>query len=127
MSEPEEDFAAMFEASVKSRQFDRGETIEGTVVALGPTPALASIDPPRRPQQALAAAALHLRGDVGRGHGRIGEHHFVESVGQRADVGMRQADGGVAHRHRARGQPGLGRHRTAGQGEYGKATMAANA
>ena len=36
MSEHEEDFAAMFEASVKARQFTRGQTIEGTVVAFGP-------------------------------------------------------------------------------------------
>ena len=35
MSEQEEDFAAMFEASVKSRQFARGQTIEGTIVAFG--------------------------------------------------------------------------------------------
>jgi len=36
VSEHEEDFAAMFEASVKARQFTRGQTIEGTVVAFGP-------------------------------------------------------------------------------------------
>jgi small subunit ribosomal protein S1 len=35
VSEQEEDFAAMFEASVKARQFNRGQTIEGTVVAFG--------------------------------------------------------------------------------------------
>ena len=35
MSEQEEDFAAMFEASVKARQFNRGQTIEGTIVAFG--------------------------------------------------------------------------------------------
>jgi small subunit ribosomal protein S1 len=35
MSEQEDDFAAMFEASVKTRQLDRGQTIEGTIVALG--------------------------------------------------------------------------------------------
>ena len=33
MSEPEvEDFAAMFEASVKTRRFTRGQSIEGTIV-----------------------------------------------------------------------------------------------
>jgi len=31
----QEDFAAMFEASVKARRFDRGQTIEGTIVAFG--------------------------------------------------------------------------------------------
>ena len=35
MSEHEEDFAAMFEASVKARQFERGQTIEGTIIAIG--------------------------------------------------------------------------------------------
>jgi small subunit ribosomal protein S1 len=35
VSEHEEDFAAMFEASVKARQFDRGQTIEGTIIAFG--------------------------------------------------------------------------------------------
>jgi small subunit ribosomal protein S1 len=31
----DEDFAAMFEASVKPRRFERGQTIEGTIVAIG--------------------------------------------------------------------------------------------
>ncbi len=35
MSEQEEDFAAMFEASAQSRRFERGQAIEGTIVALG--------------------------------------------------------------------------------------------
>ena len=35
MSEHDENFAEMFEASVKPRQFSRGQTIEGTVVGFG--------------------------------------------------------------------------------------------
>jgi small subunit ribosomal protein S1 len=35
VSEQDEDFSAMFEASVKPRRFDRGQTIEGTIVAFG--------------------------------------------------------------------------------------------
>ncbi len=35
MTEPEEDFAALFEASVKATQYERGQTIEGTIVAIG--------------------------------------------------------------------------------------------
>jgi len=38
-----EDFAAMFEASVKSRMFHRGQTIEGTIVALGPKVGLVNV------------------------------------------------------------------------------------
>ena len=36
MSEPDEDFAALFEASVQATQYERGQTIEGTIVAIGP-------------------------------------------------------------------------------------------
>ena len=43
MSEEEEDFAAMFEASVKARRFERGQTIEGTIVAFGPEVAFVSV------------------------------------------------------------------------------------
>jgi small subunit ribosomal protein S1 len=35
VTEPEEDFAALFEASVKPKRFQRGQTIEGTIVAIG--------------------------------------------------------------------------------------------
>ena len=34
--EQEEDFAALFEASTKARQFTRGQTVEGTIVGIGP-------------------------------------------------------------------------------------------
>jgi small subunit ribosomal protein S1 len=43
VSEQEEDFAAMFEASVKSRRFDRGQTIEGTIVGFGPEVAFVDV------------------------------------------------------------------------------------
>ena len=36
MSEAEDDFAAMFEASVKAKRFDTGQTLAGTIVAIGP-------------------------------------------------------------------------------------------
>ena len=43
MSEQEEDFATLFEASVKARRFERGQTVEGTVVAFGPEVAFVSV------------------------------------------------------------------------------------
>ncbi len=43
MSEPEEDFAAMFEASVKTKRFARGQTIEGAIVAIGPDTSLVNV------------------------------------------------------------------------------------
>jgi small subunit ribosomal protein S1 len=43
VSEQEEDFATMFEASVKARRVEQGQTIEGTIVAIGPEVALVGI------------------------------------------------------------------------------------
>jgi small subunit ribosomal protein S1 len=43
VSDPEEDFASMFEASVKARQVSRGQTIEGTIVGFGPKVAFVDI------------------------------------------------------------------------------------
>ena len=43
MSEPEEDFATMFEASAQARRIEKGQTIEGTVVAIGAESALVDV------------------------------------------------------------------------------------
>jgi small subunit ribosomal protein S1 len=43
LSEPDEDFAAMFAASAQARQFERGQTVEGTIVAIGPKVAFVSV------------------------------------------------------------------------------------
>jgi small subunit ribosomal protein S1 len=43
VSEPDEDFASMFETSHQARQFERGQTIEGTVVAIGPDVAFVDV------------------------------------------------------------------------------------
>ena len=43
MSEPEEHFAAMFEASLKAKRFEKGQTIEGTIVAIGPAVAFVDV------------------------------------------------------------------------------------
>jgi small subunit ribosomal protein S1 len=43
VSEPDEDFAAMFEASLKAKRFEKGQTIEGTIVAIGPAVAFVDV------------------------------------------------------------------------------------
>jgi small subunit ribosomal protein S1 len=45
VSEQEEDFAALFEASIKTtaRQFSRGQQVEGTIVSIGPKVAFVNI------------------------------------------------------------------------------------
>jgi small subunit ribosomal protein S1 len=43
VSEPTEDFAAMFEASLQAKRIERGQTIEGTIVAIGPEVAFVDV------------------------------------------------------------------------------------
>jgi small subunit ribosomal protein S1 len=43
VTEPDEDFASMFEASFRARRFERGQTVEGTIVAIGPEVALVDV------------------------------------------------------------------------------------
>ena len=43
MSEQEDDFATLFEKSVKARRFERGQTLEGVVVAFGQEVAFVSV------------------------------------------------------------------------------------
>ncbi len=44
VAEPtEEDFASMFEASLQAKRFERGQTLEGTVVAIGPEVAFVDV------------------------------------------------------------------------------------
>jgi small subunit ribosomal protein S1 len=41
--DPTEDFATMFEASVKARRFEKGQTIDGKIVAIGPEVAFVDV------------------------------------------------------------------------------------
>jgi small subunit ribosomal protein S1 len=43
MSENDEDFAALFEASLKQKRIERGQTIEGSIVAIGPEVAFVNV------------------------------------------------------------------------------------
>ena len=43
MSDPDEDFAAMFEASIKAKRIEKGQTIDGTIVAIGPEGAFVDV------------------------------------------------------------------------------------
>ena len=43
VNEPEEDFETMFEASARARRIEKGQTIEGTVVAIGAEVALVAV------------------------------------------------------------------------------------
>jgi small subunit ribosomal protein S1 len=43
VNDADEDFAAMFEASLKARRFEKGQTIDGIVVAIGPEVAFVDV------------------------------------------------------------------------------------
>lgn len=43
VSQTEDDFAAMFEASVQAKPVERGQTVEGTIVAIGPAVAFVDV------------------------------------------------------------------------------------
>jgi small subunit ribosomal protein S1 len=43
VSEPTDDFAAMFEASIQAKRIEKGQTLEGTIVAIGPEVALVDV------------------------------------------------------------------------------------
>jgi small subunit ribosomal protein S1 len=43
VTEPSEDFAAMLEASIKATRIEKGQTLEGTIVAIGPEVALVDV------------------------------------------------------------------------------------
>ena len=81
MSEQEEDFAAMFEASVKARRFERGQTIEGTIVAFGPKAAF--VDVGGKGEAEMVDCAALSTGHLGRLYGldyaetRLGSQRFM--------------------------------------------------
>jgi small subunit ribosomal protein S1 len=43
VTEPTEDFAAMFEASIKAKRIEKGQTVEGRIVAIGPEVAFVDV------------------------------------------------------------------------------------
>jgi small subunit ribosomal protein S1 len=43
MAEPTEDFAAMFEASIQAKRIEKGQTLEGRIVAIGPEVAFVDV------------------------------------------------------------------------------------
>ena len=80
--EQEDDFATMFEASVKVRQFEQGQTIDGTIVAFGAEVAFVSVGGKSEAQIDLS----ELKNDAGQ----------VEvSVGDRIQARVVSTSGGV--------------------------------
>ena len=82
MSEHEEDFAAMFEASVKARRFDRGQIIEGTIVGFGAEVAFVSVGGKSEAQIDLAEL-------------KDADGHIEAAVGDRIQAMVVSTSGGI--------------------------------
>jgi small subunit ribosomal protein S1 len=82
VSEQEEDFATMFEASVKARRVEQGQTIEGTIAAIGSEVALISIGGKSEAQLDVA----ELKDEDG---------HIEQSVGDRIQAVVVSTRGGI--------------------------------
>jgi small subunit ribosomal protein S1 len=78
----EDDFATMFEASLKARQFEQGQTIEGTIVAIGSEVAFVSVGGKSEAQIDLA----ELKDDAGQ---------LEVAVGDRIQARVVSTSGGI--------------------------------
>jgi len=97
MNEQEDDFATMFEASAKARRFERGQTIEGTIVAFGADVAFVSVGGKSEAQIDLA----ELRDDEGDVDAEIGDR--IQAVVVSTSGGVTLSRKGMRHAatHRA--------------------------
>jgi small subunit ribosomal protein S1 len=79
---PEDDFAALFAASIKAKRFQNGQTVEGTIVAIGPE--VAFVDIGTKGEATLAIGEL------------TGEDGVVEAkVGDRIQATVVETKGGI--------------------------------
>jgi small subunit ribosomal protein S1 len=90
VNEPEDDFAALFEASIKASRVQKGQAVEGTIVAIGPEVAFVNIGGKGEAMIALA----ELKNDDGV---------LEVAVGDRIQATVVSTEGGLTlSRHLAR-------------------------
>ena len=82
MDEPEEDFASMFEASQKAKRFEKGQTIEGTIVAIRPE--VAFVDVGGKGEATIDVAEL-----------KDADGHLEVAVGDRVHAVVLSTSGGL--------------------------------
>ena len=94
--EQDEDFATMFEASVKARRFEQGQVIEGTIVALGQEVAFVSVGGKSEAQIDLA----ELKDDEGDIEVSIGDriHAVVVSTSGGITLSRKGVRNAATHR-----------------------------
>lgn len=82
MTDSTEDFAALFEASTKAMRFEKGQTIEGTIVAIGPEVAFVNVGG----KGEASIDIEELKDDEG---------HLEVAVGDRVQAVVVSTDGGL--------------------------------
>jgi len=82
VSDQPEDFAAMFEASVKAKRLDQGELVEGRIVSIGPEVAL--VDVGRKGEAVMDIAEL-----------KNADGEFEVKLGDRVQVMVVSTSGGL--------------------------------
>src|ERR1700737_2354810 len=82
VSEPDEDFAKMFEASLPAKHVEKGQTIEGTIVAIGPDVAFVNVG---GKGEALIEIA-ELKDDEGALEGAVGDR--IQAMGVSTEGGL---------------------------------------
>ncbi len=97
MTEPEEDFASMFEASLQAKRVEKGETVEGTIVAIGPD--VAFVDVGGKGEASIDID--ELRDAEGRLEVAVGDHiqAVVVSTAGGLTLSRRLARGAATDRH----------------------------
>ncbi|MGE0041240.1 MAG: S1 RNA-binding domain-containing protein, partial [Vicinamibacterales bacterium] len=95
-NEPEDDFAALFEASLKPKRHTRGQAVEGTIVAIGPE--VAFVDVGGKGEAVIEVA--ELRDDDGALEVAVGDRiqAVVVSTEGSLTLSRRLARGAASHR-----------------------------
>src|ERR1700730_7628750 len=120
VSEPDEDFASMFEASLQAKHVEKGQTIEGTIVAIGPEVAFVNVG---GKGEALIEIA-ELKNDEGALEVAVGDRirAMVVSTEGGLTLSRRLVRGAATQRQLEdavhAGLPGEGKVERAGKGGY---------
>ena len=118
MTEPTEDFATMFEASIKAKRIEKGQTIEGTIVAIGPE--VAFVDVGGKGEATIDIDELKdADGDLEVAVGDRVQAMVVSTVGRAdplAEAGARRRDRPAARRRVPHRSSGGRKGRTGGEG-----------
>jgi small subunit ribosomal protein S1 len=98
--EQEEDFAALFEASIKTRRLTTGQTVDGVIVAIGPEVALVDVGAKGEASIALA----ELRNDDGVIEAKVGDRIQATIVSTSGGITLsRRLQRGAASRRQLEG------------------------